>query len=184
MSATTPPPKHIREKILAGKLLISAAGHISAELAKFSGWLIAGFAVALGAFVANLEAAVRIVEPKILGTAIVMFLGAVVIHVMQRWLAAITAGSMAASKEGEVAGTTAAGQGELDPNALFSEVERSVYLPARWLVRGMFQKALNGDFAISGRIQFKSAQLQALSVLVQLSLSVGAVCVIAFNLKL
>ncbi len=172
---------HFWEKLLASKMLSSAAGHASAELASFSGWLITGFAAAFGLLLVNIDAVSKFLDPGKLGRAIVLFLVAVVVHVIQRWLAAITAGSIAAGKE--AASAAIEGSHELDFVVVFAEMERATYRPMRWFVRKSYAKVANGDVAAAGRMQAKLAQWQGFAVLAQLVLSVSAIAVVVVNLN-
>jgi hypothetical protein len=150
------PVANIVEKLLAAKMLASAAGHSSSQLSSFSGWLITGFAAGFGLLLANIESISKFVEPRRVGLAILFFLGAVLVHVVQRWLAAITAGSIAAGND---AGTASANHNqEIDFKVVFAEMERASYRPARWFIRRSFAKVASGDLAGAGRMQFKLAQ--------------------------
>ncbi len=160
----------VQELIVAGRLLMMMAARVSENLASFASWLIGSFAAVLGLLVANVDSVSQFLPSKSLGTATFIFLLAVGLHVIQRYLYAIVAGSVAASREAEELSTP---QG-LDFSRVMDEIERSSLWPVRILVARAMAKIRNGDFAAGGRLNAKLAQIQGYLVIAQMIIVVWA----------
>lgn len=159
----------------AGRILLVMANRVSIELAAFSGWMVLGFAAVLGLLVANLDKVSGFVAPEALGLAIKLFLLALVLNVIQRYMAAIVVSSVAVGKELESMPTHPG----MEIRTLLAELESATFWPTRLLVRWTNQKILDGDFAFSGRLNARLAQAQGWLVFAQLIAVVTSTLVIA-----
>ena len=80
-------------------------------------------------------------------------------------------------------GTQNADRGiELQPDVLFSEMERTVLPPMRWFVRRSFAKAKSGDLAAAARSFAATVQVQGLLVALQVVVVLRALYVLAQEL--
>ncbi|MBT0963868.1 hypothetical protein [Denitromonas iodatirespirans] len=169
----------IDEDIYAGKLLNVMARSINSELTTFSTWMVAGFGAAIGLLVANIEKVAPYISPNAVGASTKLFLVAVILNVVQRYLAAILTGSVAAGKEAESISPTA----PIDISSVLNEIERATLWPARYMVRWSNRRILAGDFVLGGRLNAWSAQIQGWLVLAQMLAVVTAAWEIANALK-
>jgi hypothetical protein len=168
-----------QDRIFAGRVLTAMASRVSAELGTFSSWMVAGFAAVLGLLVANLEAISRFITPDALGIAITFFLVAVVLHVFQRYMAAIVNASVALGKEVEAFPVHA----NLDIVFFSQQIEQATLWPMRFMVRWSNARILAGDLAVAGRLNAWLAQAQAWLVFFQLVAVVASASVIAMALQ-
>lgn len=166
------------QTILAGRMLTIMAARVSESLVGFAGWLVGGFAALLGLLIANIDTASKFLPTQCIGTSTLLFLVAVVLHVVQRYLAATVAGSVAIGKEVEI---LVSGQ-TVDPVFLFEELEKSTFWPTRIFVQRSLAKIRAGDFAASGRMMATLGQVQAFLVFGQMLSVVGAAGVLAHAL--
>lgn len=169
------PTANINESILAGRLLTIMAARISENLATFSGWLVGSFAAILALLISNIDTTSKFLPTQCVGSSALLFLTAVVLYVLQRYIAAIVAGSVAVGKEAE---TLVSGQA-LNLVLVMEEIEKSTYWPARIIVRRSLAKIRAGDFAASGRTMAKLGQVQGFLVLGQMASVVSAAYVLA-----
>ncbi|MDA8127576.1 MAG: hypothetical protein M0Z73_02590 [Betaproteobacteria bacterium] len=155
----------MHESILAGRLLTIMAGRTTESLTTFSSWLIGSFAAILGLLLSKIDTVTTLLPAACIGLSIKIFLIAVSLHVLQRYLGAIVSGSEAASKEAESAAPAGV---TLDFSRVVNEIERSIFWPARIFLRWTNKKILAGDFAAPGRLVVKLTQAQAFLVLGQM----------------
>ena len=174
--AFTPNP---HEAAYAGKILMAMASGISGEQTKFSSWMVAGFGIGLGLLVANIATVAPYIPPSVISYAVNIFLIAVVINVLQRYLGTMIAGSIAVAKEVEGIQFTPG----VNLNYVFSEIERVTFWPTVYMVRWSSRKVLSGDLAFSGRLNARLAQISAWLVLIQVIVLTFAIFVIANGIK-
>ena len=163
----------------AAKVLNTMAGSINAQLAAFSSWMVAGFGAVLGLLITNIDTIAAFIPPSTIGISVKLFLVAVVLNVLQRYLAALIAGSIAAGREVESISITQ----EIDINYIVREIERATFWPTRILVQWSNRKVLSGDIAVGGRLNVRLAQIQGWLVLIQMVAVVFAISIIANSLK-
>ena len=159
-------PAPPQESILAGRLMMLMAGKVTEGLSKFASWLVGSFTAVLAFLLANLDTVSKFMPATTLGFAGKLLVGALAIHVIQRYLALLVAGSVASAKEAE---SLAFPEG-LNMNSVMRQIESSTFWPARILVRNNFAKLQNGDFAAPGRMMATLTQIQGLLVVSQLVL--------------
>lgn len=155
--------------IFLGKVLTVMANRVTTELVAFSSWMIVGFSATLALLLANLDTVSGFMEPSTIGTAIKLFAVTILLHVLQRYLAAIVMAGAAVGKELEAMPTDS----NIDVQWFMRKVEEATLWPTRYMVRWSNRKVLAGDFAVSGRQLAVLAQVQAWLVLAQI-LAVGA----------
>jgi hypothetical protein len=91
-----------------------------------------------------------------------LLLVAIVLGVLQRWLAALVmAGSASTEKAEQIGRELAELNVVVDFKVIFREMERGLYYPGKWFARSNFQKAMSGDFAASGRMAAHISQVQS-----------------------
>ncbi|WP_054773457.1 hypothetical protein [Methylogaea oryzae] len=156
MTDSSTPPK-LYEGIYAGKVLAVMAATINTEHSAFSSWMVAGFGAAIGLLIANVDKVAPYISPTAIGVSTKLFLFAVMLNVLQRYLGAIIAGSVATAKEVESIPVTTT----FDVNVVLNEIERSTLWPMRPLVRWSNRRILAGDIAFGGRLNAWMAQVEA-----------------------
>lgn len=161
--------------IYAGKVLAAMAGRVSSELAAFSSWMVAAFGAVFALLVANVDTVGKFIAPTAIGLSIKIFLGAVVLNVVQRYLATVVMASVAIGKEVESLPVDC----NIDIQHVFRQMEKATFWPTRLLARWVVQRVSAGDFSVGGRINSRMAQIQAWLVLAQLLSVVAAALVIA-----
>jgi hypothetical protein len=172
-------PLKINESIYAGKMLRTMASAVNSELSTFSSWMVAAFGAAIGLLIANIEKVAPYISPKAVGLATMLFLVAVMVNVVQRYLGAIVAGSIIAGKETESIPAAA----NLDIRFILVELEQSALWPMRFMVAWSNRRMLAGDFALGGRLVAWIAQIQAWLVVIQMVVLISGAWVIANALK-
>lgn len=176
--------QEMHERITAGRLLTTTAGQISMHLDSFCSWLLLGVGGAYALIFSSFESLEYLISSSSLQVSLLLLLVAIVLGVFQRWLAAIVAASVATSAKAEQIGKDLAERNlEVDFKVIFREVERGTYFPAKLMARCSFKKALDGDFAASGRIAAAIAQIQSLLAFVLVGFVVAAIAVTVFGLK-
>lgn len=126
--------------------------------------MITGFGALLGLMLTNIESVSKFVPASVLGCSISIFLVAVVLHVVQRYLASIVISSTAVGKEVESIPII----GEINIQFVLNQLEASTLWPTRLLVKWSNAKISAGDLAVSGRVNAVMAQIQAWLVFTQL----------------
>lgn len=161
-----------------GKVLMIMAECTSSGLTKFSGWLLVGFAVILGALLSNLEATQKFLVPDTLGTIAVLFSSVVSLNLLQRYSAAVVSASI---ETGKKVSEFPPPQG-IDINNFMKQLEEATLWPARIFLRRSNAKVLAGDLAAAGRLISLFAQVEAWLVFAQLLIAIAATLVLARGL--
>ncbi|MFC3552479.1 hypothetical protein ACFOLC_15855 [Lysobacter cavernae] len=174
----------IHERVTAGRLLSLVAAHVSEHMGSFGNWLLVGVGATYSLVLANLASVQQFVSLWSIRTGLLLLLAAVILGVLQRWLAAIVSASSAAAEKSDKIGHALAEQDiDIDFRALFREMERGIYYPAKWIVRRSFNKAMSGDFAAAGRMSAGISQVQSFLVLAQAGFAIAAIATIARGVK-
>ena len=174
----------IHERVTAGRLLSTTAAQISGRLDAFCGWLLFGVGAAYALVLAHWAELQALVAPHTLQVSLRLLLGAIVVGIFQRWLAAMVAASFATAEKAGQLGAELAAQGiELDFTVVFREMERGLFYPAKWLARSSFKKAIAGDLAAGGRLAAYISQIQSWLALVLVGLVVAAVAATVAGVK-
>jgi hypothetical protein len=161
-------------QLIVGTMLLAAAGKASRALDTFGTWLLAGFGAAVALLLTNHDTLALIPSAASRGE-IRLFLFAVVLAVIQKYVAIIVTMADEGSTLGREIVTPHLGRGaQIDPDMITSEVLRGLYGPQRWIVRKMFAKS-KGDFAAAPRAFMKMAQVQGLLVVLEVALFLIAI---------
>lgn len=137
--------------------------------------MIGGFAAILGLLISNIDSVSNILPAKCVGASASLFLFAIGLHVLKRYLAALVLSGMAVIREMEAQPIVEG----LNFDLVLDQLERSTFWPARILVRRNIAKVRDGDFAAGGRLYAKLAQIQGYFVLAQMIIVVAAAQVLA-----
>lgn len=174
----------IHERVTAGRLLSLVAAHVSEHMGSFGTWLLVGVGATYSLVLANLASVQQFVSLWSIRSGLLLLLAAVVLGVLQRWLAAIVGASSAAAEKSDKIGRDLAEQDiDLDFQVLFREMERGTYYPGKWIVKRSYRKVMAGDFAASGRMSVGIAQVQSFLVLAQVGFALAAIATIACGVK-
>jgi hypothetical protein len=172
--------EHVHEKVLVSSLLFEAIGKASATIDSFSNWLLAGFAAAITFMLGNFEALSSHVSNWSVRYCAYLFIGVLVLGIGQKLLATLVAAASAGAALGRKMGNENAERGiELDPDAIFSEMERAILPPMRRFVTSSFAKVKRGDLTAAARSFSVVAQIQGILVAVQVVCVLRAVYVLA-----
>jgi hypothetical protein len=163
------------ESILSARLLSLMAVRVSERLAVFSSWLVGSFAALLALLISNLETIHTFLPPACIGTSSTLFLFAVGLHVVQRYLFALVSGSYSVGTEVEAMTLPPS----LNVEAIWEQLEKATLWPARILVKRTIKKMRVGDLAAGGRLNATLAQIQGFLVLTQMVFVVAAGYVVA-----
>ncbi len=172
-------PANITESIYSGKVLTAMASSVNEHHLKFSSWMVAGFGAAIGLLISNIDKVATYISPAAIGCSTKLFLVAVVLNVLQRYLGAIISGSMEVAKKVEDLPIN----GDLNTQAILKEIERATLWPTRYMVRSSNKRILSGDIAYGGRLNAWMAQIAGWLVLSQMVAVVSAAWIIANALK-
>ena len=160
-------------KKVANKLMIEMARGASESISAFSAWLLAGFSVAFGLILVNLEGAMRFVEKDAIREAFFLFLMSVVMAAIQKLLSSILQAGFQGADQAERVGAGLSQSGlTIDKEVLFTEIEKACLPPIRIFVNKKYDKLRNGDVTVAGRYQLKLAQFQGFFMLAQIIMAV------------
>ncbi len=157
------------------KMTMSVAGATTSEIGAFSSWVIAG-AAALFAFVlGSFDKIGAMLNQAALSGSVKLFLVAVALNAVQRYLGAAVAGQVKAAQEGEA---LAHSLGERAAALRFTRVVDAMSAasppPARWILRGMSKKIAADDWLAGARMTGRLVQAQPILAVVQVILLVIA----------
>lgn len=175
--ATQPHEPSLQESIYLGKILTMMANRISTELMGFSSWMILGFSAVLGLLLANLDTVSKFLEPTTIGIVVKLFAASVLLHVVQRYMAAIVIAGAALGKEME-----SMPHSDIDIHWFTEKLAAATLWPSRYMVRWSNKKILAGDIAVAGRTHALIAQVLAWLALAQAIVAIAAALVIANSL--
>jgi hypothetical protein len=177
------PPADIQAKILAGRLLTLGARHSSEALDQFSSWLLGGFGAASALLIVNVENVSKHLAIGSLRSAVWLFLIMLLLGAFSKLLASILRAAGGAAAESESMGRDLADdEVEVNFKTVFRETEKATLPPMRMLVASSLRKVEGGDFAASGRLYAKLAQIQSFIVFVEVVLAAAAALVLACGL--
>jgi hypothetical protein len=169
-------PGH-QQAIYLGKILTMMANRISTELVGFSSWMILGFSAVLGLLLANLDTVSQFLEPTTIGTVVKLFAASILLHVLQRYMAAIVIAGAALGKEMESMPPS-----NVDIQWFTEKLEAATLWPSRYMVRWSNKKILAGDLAVAGRTNVLIAQVLAWLAFLQAIVAIATALIIANSL--
>lgn len=170
----------LHERVAAGRLLSTTAAHVSRSLDSFCSWLLLGVGAAYTFVLSNLASLQSLIAVDSVRTSLYLLLAAIAVGVIQRWLAATVAASCATSEKADEIGRSLADQDiEVDFAVVFREMERGLFYPAKWIARRSLRKAMEGDYAVGGRVAAALSQAQAWLTFLLVALVISALAVTA-----
>ena len=173
----------VQAKILAGRILSMGAGRASAALDHISSWLLSGFGAAFALLFANIDAVSRHIDLGSLRIGLRLFLGALILGVISKYLSAIVVAGAEAAAHGNAMGREIMDQKlEINVDTFFEESKRAVYWPVRIMVESTFEKASSGDFAVAGRVNAKIAQIQGFMIVAEVLIAVASAVVLSHGM--
>ena len=175
----TKPPLTASDSAYLGQVLMAMAECTSTGLSKFSSWLLIGYAAILGALLANLDSAEKILASGTLSCLTSLFSALVLLNLLQRYSAAVVSSSAEAGKKMKEQPVPQ----NMDFAVFLTEIEQATLWPARLMVRHSNRKILAGDLAAGGRLLSWFAQIEAWLVFAQVLVSFSAICALAYGLK-
>jgi hypothetical protein len=155
--------------------------NVTVTLESFSGWLLAGFGAAFALILSNIESVSNFITVGSIRRGVFLFLIALAAGVVQRWIGSSVRAGVLSGSEGEVLGDGA--HDSIDFSVILEEIKKATFYPQRWLVAWSFKKIEKGDFAFSGRMFAKMAQIQGWLVLVQAALVISSIVVVVNGLE-
>lgn len=175
---------NLHERVTAGRLLSTTAAQVSGRLDAFCSWLLFGVGAAYALVLAHWAGLQGLVASHSLQLSLALLLAAIVVDIFQRWLAAMVAASCATAERAGQLGAELAARGiDLEFSVVFSEMERGLFYPARWIARSSYKKAMAGDLAAGGRLAAYISQVQSWLALSLVGLVVAAVAVTVLGVK-
>ncbi|EHP38860.1 hypothetical protein OR16_34683 [Cupriavidus basilensis OR16] len=176
--------QNIRERVLAGQVLVAGVGKTSASLDGFSGWLLAGSAAASTFLLSHLDVVTAHVAAACVRWFFALFFVSGALGIFAKFLAALISGATSASSLGfELGKQVDLKTAPFDFAVFLDEASRALFWPGRLFVGWMFAKVLKGDLAVSGRMIAKIGQVQGLMVILQALVAVGSVAVLAAGVQ-
>lgn len=171
------PSEHIHEKVLASALLSEGVGRSSRALDSFASWLLGAFGAALALIVSNISELTRHLPLSAVKCAGAIFVGAAVLAVLEKYIAAILSAAAKASAVGRALGEEFAVE-ELDFSVVFAEARRAAFPLLSWFVARSFRKVEHGDLTAAARNLTRWAQIQGLLVFAEALLLLWAALVV------
>ena len=157
-------PEKLNARFAAAVTLSASAKIVATGFLTFSSFLITGFGAILGFTVGNIEKVEPLVSRASVKSALSLFLWALALHVVQRYLASIVAGNAASLKASR---KIFSDDRKLDWKEYCDQIKMAMWRPARWLLSHWISKVSEGDVAIVSRLAIGLAQLQGLLAVAQ-----------------
>lgn len=172
---TEQPQNRATEDIYLARVLTVMAERTSSAFGSFSSWMIAGYGAALSLLVAHIDTVKPFISPRSISRSIILFLVAVLLNIVERYMATMVANSVAVGKE---VGAMPPPD-PIDLRYFLSQMEQTIFWPHRILVRWSNARIFAGDVSMPGRMNMKIAQIQVLLGVLQIFVLVAAAAVIA-----
>ena len=174
--------KNAQDMAISG--LIIAASKVNDSLGSFSGWLVAGVGAAFSLLLASYEVVSRFVCTSHIRTALLLLVFGLIISILARLLAAMVSSAIGSheASTAQVAHLIEAGE-TFDIDVFTTEFQRGLFPYQRWLTKRAMAKARSGDFVAGARLIAKLSQVQALLVLIETALAIGAAATLVSGLK-
>ncbi|MGD0137139.1 MAG: hypothetical protein ABSE57_34280 [Bryobacteraceae bacterium] len=161
---------------IAGVMIVSMASALSSKFDTFATWLLAAFGAGVALLLSSHEAA-TLVSPYAMRSGATLFCWAVVVTVIEKYLAIIVSG---AGEAADAARSTILQHIDrrrelgltqtLHMETIMRELVRPLFRPIRWIAWRMNRKVLEGDLTAGARRLLVIAQLQGFLMLVQIVL--------------
>lgn len=165
------------EQIVVGKIMVHASVKGSEKLDAFSGWMLTAFGAMLAFLLGKLTDLSPYITKETLPALVRLFLCALVVGVIAKFVATIAASLGAGAEAGESASKQAEGH-FFDPVVFMAEFEKAAWGLNKWGVRWAVKRLRMGDFACSGRVANYVLQLQVVLSVLQSGFCMYAVWVL------
>ena len=174
----------MHEQIFVSSLLNETSGKASSLLDTFSGWLLGGFGAAAIIMVSQYDSISKHINPKSIHDFLLLFVWALVLGVIQKYIAvAVISASQGAAVGREMGDVASSKSIPLNPETIISLIETAIIHPGRWFARRSFDKVKKGDFVSGARNYSRLMQVQGILGLVQTAITLYAICKIAFAFR-
>jgi hypothetical protein len=174
--------RNAQDMAIAG--LVVAASKVNESLGSFSGWLIAGVGAAFSLLLANYEAVSRFICISHVQIALLLLIFGLIVSILARLLSAMVSSALGSHEASTALVKRLIDAGEkFNLNIFINEFERGLFPYQRWVARHAMAKALSGDVVASARFIAKLSQVQALLVLGEATLTIGAAATLVVGLK-
>ena len=167
--------------VIAAAMIADVAGRVSGKFDTFATWLLAAFGAALALLLSSHDALAMLPLANVRGLG-QLFLWAVVVTVVEKYVAIIVSGGAEASASGRalvlehLKGRRERGQStELDFRIFSDAMMKSLFRPGRWIAARSIRKVMSGDLTAGSRQQLKLAQVQGMLVLIEIGLFLFAI---------
>jgi uncharacterized membrane protein len=170
---------------VATQSLLNAAKMTNQSLGSFSSWLIAGVGTAFSLLFANLDKVNRFVDFSYVRTALLLLVLSLIFSVLTRLISTIVSSALGAHEASAAFMSQFLASGKkLDLDVFIIEFQRGLFPYQRWIARRSMKKARDGDQVAGARLIAKLSQVQALLMLIEVSLSVAAATALVVGLKI
>jgi len=178
-------PKEIQDaKDMAISSLVVAASKVNESLGSFSSWLVAGVGAAFSLLLASYEAVSRFVCASHIQVALLLLIIGLIVSIFARLLAAMVSSAIGSHEASSAHVKRLLATGEtFDVEVFTAEFQKGLFPYQRWLTNRAMAKAQSGDFVAGARLIAKLSQLQALLVLGEAALTIGAAAALVAGLK-
>ena len=151
--------------MLSGKVMAIAAQSLSEGVETFSSWVLAGFGAVLGLLLANLDKLKEFISVVAVRHAAWVYFVAATLGLFGKLIAhVVVSGAKGAAASGELA----KGVEDIDLNLYLETTGRAFFPPARWMLKRLITKALQGDLTYSQRLWLRCAQVQSMLSIVEM----------------
>lgn len=161
------PIENITEKNLVNNLLFGAISQSSERVDSFSWWLLAGYSAITAFILGNPAVAADHLTKSMLHCFLSGFILVLVLGIFEKFLAILIGAASAGAAVGREITIQLQPGTELMFSVIFTEVERAIFPPMRWLVQRSFRKAAEGDITAASRNFTRLAQIQGICVALQ-----------------
>jgi hypothetical protein len=176
-------PKPLTESDLAKQALISNTRAVIKSMPGLSAWVLGGFGIGLGLFLAHIDVVSKFIYVTHVRFALVVFLFSVAAAVMANFLSTVIRSSLAVTddldayvKEHQPSG--------LNLELFLTEYRRGLFPHVAWMTDKAMQKARAGDKLFGARLVAKMSQIQGLLVFGQCVLALVALGGLALGIKM
>jgi hypothetical protein len=170
------------EQDLTSGILSKSVGTASSILDSFSGWLLGGFAASSVLLITQYDSISRHLSPSVIRAFLFLFLGSLLLAILQKVLAALNAAHSKAAAFGRKMGKRLiGGNAPLDFEWILGRIEQASIPQLRWIVTCMLNKARKGEITAVAELHFRLVQFQGIVALAQAILAGVAILIIALN---
>lgn len=151
------PPEKVIARVAAGAALTIAAGNASSSLDKFSSWFLTAFGAGFTLIISQLKDVSSFIPLATVVSAAYMFLVAVVIYIVQYYIAMIILTGVQSAREASEIGEK---HKHMDVQEFFAQMLQCVPCLVGKMVKNTFDALQKNDFAVQGRLFIRLTILQ------------------------